>query len=374
MRIGIVSPTFPPDGGGVSFYVYNLAKELVKKGHKIIVFTRGHTKYSDIQEIEGIYVNKVPFLPVYPFHVNIHGIFINRIFKTYEKQLDILHTHIPLPPIVNTKLPILATVHGLPELKTRILPPSNPIILSEILFSFVVYNTEEKILRKANKVTTVSHSTGREIEYYYNLSNKDITVIGNGVDETFFSPKHNENNEINVLYAGRLDQKKGLLELVQSAREICSTYENVNFKIAGDGPFLSKLLNYINKNDLSERVLLYGHVDRNALRRLYQNSSIFLLPSYYEGLPNVILEAMSCGLPIIATDVGGISEVVHEGDNGFLIQPQDHNQITNSLKTMIDNKSLREKMGKKSRSNIIKYNTWNEVSNRYIRLYEELLK
>ena len=72
MRIGIVSPTFPPDGGGVSFYVYNLARELVKKGHKVIVFTRGSVYKSSIQKTEGIYVKKIPFIPLYPFHVNIH--------------------------------------------------------------------------------------------------------------------------------------------------------------------------------------------------------------------------------------------------------------------------------------------------------------
>jgi len=374
MRIGIVSPTFPPDGGGVSFYVYNLARELVKKGHKVIVFTRGSVYKSSIQKTEGIYVQKIPFIPLYPFHVNIHGIFLNKTFKKYEKELDIMHTHIPLPPLVKTSLPVLATVHGLPELKTRTLTPWNPTILSEILFSFIVYDTEKKILKLADKVTTVSHNTGKELEYYYNLHKKDISVIGNGVDEKYFHPVENENDKINILYAGRLDQKKGLFELVQSARDICATYENVFFKIAGSGPFLNNLLNYVHKNGLSDRVLFYGHVDRNTLRSLYQNSSIFLLPSYYEGLPNVILEAMSCGLPIVATDVGGISEVVHQGDNGFLIQPQDHIQISNSLKTVINDKSLRMKMGNKSRSYIIKHNTWNEISNRYIRQYEELLK
>ena len=86
MKIGIVSPTFPPMAGGVSYYVYNLSKELVQKKHKVVVFTRGSYRKTQYQNIEGIDVFRIPFIPSYPFHVHLHGFFLEKIFKNIGSQ------------------------------------------------------------------------------------------------------------------------------------------------------------------------------------------------------------------------------------------------------------------------------------------------
>ena len=373
MKIGIVSPTFPPMAGGVSYYVYNLSKELVKKKHKVVVFTRGSYRKTLYQNIEGVDVFRIPFIPSYPFHVHLHGLFLERIFNGIEENLDLLHTHTPLSPVLETSLPKVVTVHGLPELSARKFKSNSPRAFFEILFSFMVYRIQNGLLHAADKVTSVSFNTKKELMHYFSLEENGIRVIGNGVDESFFHPKKVKEEDLSILYAGRLDYKKGLIELVHSAKEICMIYSDVIYKIVGMGPLYNELRSLIKNEGLHDKFRFYGHVDRNTLRELYRESSVFILPSYYEGLPNVILEAMACGLPIVATKVGGIAEVLHHRVNGLLISPGDEKAITDSLDQLLGDDDLRYRMGTISRLEVEKHYTWGSISDQYLQLYEELL-
>ena len=93
----IISTPFPPEEG-IGHYIYNLSKKLMENGHKITVITRGSFK-TKIEFFEGIRVIKVPFIPLYPFHIHIHKFFVNRIFKSIENEFDLIHFHTPLPPV-----------------------------------------------------------------------------------------------------------------------------------------------------------------------------------------------------------------------------------------------------------------------------------
>ncbi|MHA2052080.1 MAG: glycosyltransferase family 4 protein [Candidatus Hodarchaeales archaeon] len=374
MHIGMLSPTFPPMPGGVSYSVYYLAKNLVKKNHKVTVFKRGSYKKPQIHITDGIKVIHIPYLPCYPFHVYVHGIFFNKYFKYFEKELDLLHIHIPLPPQINTHIPTVATVHGLPEIKTRSLNPSNPSAIAELLFSFFVYNVEQNILQNVDKITTVSKETSKELQLHYQYSERDITVIANGVDIDFFSPKEKKNTEINILYAGRLDYKKGLIELIKSAKDITKKFPDANYLIAGTGPLINDLLRLVKNEGLHNRFTFFGHVNQKTLRNLYRESNVFILPSYYEGFPNVILEAMSCGLPTIATNVGGIPEIVQHQKNGLLIPPRNSTAITNALTKILTDESLISDMGKNARYETEKKYSWEHISNKYLKVYSSLLE
>ena len=374
MQIGILSPTFPPMPGGVASTVYYLAKNLVKKNHKVTVFKRGSSKKPRIHTTEGIKVVSIPFLPCYPFHVYIHGIFFKKYFKYFEKELDLLHVHIPLPPKIQTNIPTVTTVHGFPELRTRSINATNPTSIAEFLFSSFVYDVEHQILQNVDRITTVSKKTSKELQWYYHYSESNITVIVNGVDIDFFSPKDRKNTDINILYAGRLDYKKGLIELIKSAKDITKHFPNTNYLIAGTGPLINDLLRLVKNEGLHSRFKFFGHVNQKTLRNLYRESNVFILPSYYEGFPNVLLEAMSCGLQIIATDVGGIPEIIKHQKNGLLIPPKNSTAITNALTEILTDESLRLEISKNARYDAEKKYSWDHISNKYLKLYSSLLE
>ena len=167
--------------------------------------------------------------------------------------------------------------------------------------------------------------------------------------------------------------KKGLLELIKSAKEIAKNYPNINYLIAGTGPLLNDLLRLVKNEGLHRQFKFFGHLNQTTLRYLYRKSAALILPSYYEGFPNVVLEAMSCGLPTIATNVGGIPEIIQHKKNGLLIPPRNSTAITNALENILTDEPLRLEMGKNARYDAEKKYSWDHISNKYLSIYSTLL-
>ena len=96
----MITREFPPISGGIGYYVYNLSKKLIERGHEVSVITRGSTRKTIKSEVEGIDIFWAPFFPLYPFHLGIHGYFVNKIVKSLSSEVDLIHIHSPLPPPV----------------------------------------------------------------------------------------------------------------------------------------------------------------------------------------------------------------------------------------------------------------------------------
>ena len=201
-----------------------------------------------------------------------------------------------------------------------------------------------------------------------------VRVVGNGVDEKRFLPKQNAPKARYILYTGRLDLRKGLFDLIECGRSICKKYPDVSFFIPGKGNLSYKLQKKVKELGLQERFKFLGFVDREKLIQLYQNASIYVLPSRYEGLPTVLLEAMSCGLPVVATAVGGTPEVISSGKNGILIRPKSPNEIADAISMLLDNEELRRKIGVAARKTIEERYTWDIISDKILKCYESLLE
>jgi len=362
----IMSTPFPPQEG-IGYYVYNLAKKLIEKGYEVTVVTRGKYKKEE-KEINGIRLIKAPFIPLYPFHVHIHGIFVNKLLQSMG-EMDIIHLHSPLSPIPKISTPIISTIHtsvvGDAQYIEIIDPRSIAIKLSTKLISYPLILKTIKISRM---VTTVSKSIARELKEYYGL--EEAIAIGNAVDEKIFTPLPKKNCSDYILYVGRLSYRKGLMDLLMVAKQICRLYDDIKFFIVGKGELEEKLKEKIQKEKLQDRVVLLGHVKREELLKLYQNALIFLLPSHYEGLPTVLLEAMACGLPVVATKVSGCIDVINHGHNGFLAPIKSPEQLSKFLSILIEDKNLRIRMGENARKTIEKNYTWDKVTDRIEKCYE----
>mgnify|MGYP002154262241 CR=1 FL=1 len=139
-------------------------------------------------------------------------------------------------------------------------------------------------------LTAVSGHVFHELRHIYGLA-RDGLVVGNGVDEKTFIPHQASQGQEYVLYVGRMDYRKGLFDLLRCIKYVCEKKRNVSFILVGNGPIAGEIAKEAIKMGIRSRITFTGYVDKNWLIRLYQNAKIFVMPSLYEGLPTVILEA-----------------------------------------------------------------------------------
>jgi glycosyltransferase involved in cell wall biosynthesis len=370
----MITREFPPSSGGIGYYVYNLSKGLIRKGHKVTVITRGSTRKIEKDVIDGIDVFKVTFFPLYPFHMTIHGFFVNSLLKSLSSDISLIHLHSPLTPSIKTFLPIVTTVHTAMRIDSRYHEVVDPYSLAEriqsMYFSPIV---ELQIFKLSKIITSVSPSVANELNEY-GVDSTKVKIMWNGVDEKVFFPiKNKKKSEKYVLYTGVLRARKGLFDLLKCAILVGKLYPDVKFVISGSGPLLSRLKEQARSSGL-QNVSFLGRVDRQKLLSLYQNATIHVIPSIYEGLPTVLLEAMSCGLPVIATNIGGHRDVISNGVNGLLVPPSSPEKMAQMILVLLGNESLRETLGKNARETILKNYTWEKIVNNFVGVYEGVLK
>jgi len=369
----MITSEFPPRSGGVGYYVYHLSRKLVERRHQVTIITRGSAGKTKVATVDGFRVFKVRFVPFYPFHVLLLGTSVGKLFRSMESEFDLVHLHTPMPLPIRTSLPTITTVHTPMKIDVRYHEISNIYSLIERVQSSVVYpSIESKLFTTSKKITSVSRSVAEELREY-RLNPDSITVIGNGVDEKAFAPTLNRKPaETYVLYTGVLRARKGLADLIACARQVCKVSADVKFLICGTGPFLHELERKVRKVGLQKRIVFLGYIARDKLVQVYQNAAVHVVPSHYEGLPTVLLEAMSCGLPVVATDIGGNNEVISSGVNGFLIPPKSPEEMARVILRLLDDAPLREKVGRAARKTIEERYTWDKIADKMLKCYEDI--
>jgi glycosyltransferase involved in cell wall biosynthesis len=373
LNICMITREFPPESGGIGYYVYNLSKKLIEKGHTVTVITRGTMGKNEQRVQDGIQVFNATFFPLYPFHMPVHGIFVNSILKSFESKFDLVHLHSPLTPIVRTRLPIIATVHTAMKVDSRYHEVIDPYSFSEkiqsMYFSPIL---ESKLFKLSTLITTVSPSVAEELSEY-GLNNENIEVVWNGVNEKLFCPT-GKCSERYILYTGVLRARKGLFDLIKCASIVNKTIPNTKFLICGTGPLLQKLREQVYKLGLYDQVTFLGRIDRTNFIDVVQNATVQVVPSIYEGLPTVLLEAMACGLPIVATNIGGNRDLISSNKNGLLVSPRSPEELANAIMLLLHDELLRKRLGQNARETIVQRYTWDKITDNFISLYEGLLR
>lgn len=372
MNICVLSSAPVPPREGIGNYIYNMSKKFVEKGEKVTIITRGGLNTTESYIFEGIRILKVPFIPLYPFHVHIHELFVNNIFKYINP--DIIHIHSPLSPLINTKLPIISTFHT--PMKTDISNFESTGIFyyeskAQVKFSTLM---ENKLLKRSDLITTVSKSVCKELINEYNVDPGRIRIVYNGVEETLFCPVKNKiQAEKYILYVGRLTYRKGLFDLIDSVKYLSKEIPDIRFIIVGGGHLSDKIKVKISNLGLKDNFLIKGHIPKEELIKLYQNATIYVVPSHYEGLPTVLLEAMSCGLPVVATAINANLDVIKSGENGILVNPKSPREMAKAISILLGDDNLRKRLGRNARKTIEEKYTWEMISNRLLKYYESLV-
>lgn len=181
-----------------------------------------------------------------------------------------------------------------------------------------------------------------------------------------------KSSEPTILFAGQFTENKGIFDLLSIIPELVTKIPTVKVLLAGSGD-VKRIQALLRDSGIEGSVRLLGWVDSRKLIGLYHQSHLFVLPSYYEGSPMVMLEAMACGLPIVSTRVGGIPELVTEEVNGILINPGDRKTLLASLSRLLADPGLRDRMGLKNVEKIKEKYDIPIYIKKLKRLYRELL-
>ena len=230
-----------------------------------------------------------------------------------------------------------------------------------------IYMVLEKLLGKiTKKVIAVSN-------YDFNLAVKynvcvppKLVQIYNGIDDYYNErPLRINSKIIELVMVARFDIPKDQMSLIEAVVPL----NNVRLNLVGDGPNLIDCRNYVNKMKIQEKVIFHGFVPN--VREVIKNMDIFILISNYEGFPISTIEAMSLGMPVVISNVGGAGEAVINSQNGYLVENNDLNSISDAVNSLLNNPKLIDKMGLKSREFFLKSFGAPKMIDSTIKVFEE---
>jgi glycosyltransferase involved in cell wall biosynthesis len=209
--------------------------------------------------------------------------------------------------------------------------------------------------------------------YQLYLRPERVFILPNAVELPTQVPSRTANTYINLVFCGRVGYRKGAFDLIQALALLPSDLSAcIKLMMAGDGD-LEQGQQLADHLKVSHHITFLGWVSARQRDQLLANADIFVLPSYNEGLPMAILEAMAWGIPVITTPVGGIPEVVTPSHNGLLVQPGDIQQLSEAMHLLIKDKALRLSLGKNARKTVESFDA-RTYGDRLAHIYNVVLK
>lgn len=355
--------------GGAQTHLMEVVRYMHRAGHDVSVVT-GTTGWLT-NELAAIGVD-YKILPDLVREINpakdIKTInYICRIME--DKHPDIIHCHSSKAGIVGRiagaikNVPAVFTAHGWAF--TSGVSPAKRIIYSAI---------EHMMLGITRKVICVSEFDRQLAKRCFLHNYNRIVTVHNGiVDKNFNSNIVKEYSlSLKLVSVARFSHQKNNMQLIMAVEQINKLYSgSLQLNMVGDGPLLSEAQAYATSHKLENYVHFLG--SRTDVDDILNQNDIFCLISNYEGLPISIIEAMRAEMPIIASDVGGVNELVQDGVNGFLIPRGNISELVDKLKYILEHKKLIKSMGKASRKNYEKEYTADRMTQKILSVYNEVI-
>jgi glycosyltransferase involved in cell wall biosynthesis len=372
MRILIVNYEFPPVGGGGANANYYLAREMVRLGHEVTVVTSYFRGLPLSESVEGIRVLRVRLWRRRRDYTKFHEMLqyvafaIPRLWALCRRErFDLVLCFFAVP---SGPAGYVASRVAHAPLVIRLgggdLPGHDPDrfgTLHRLLGPVVRW----LLTRSAARVVNSEGLREKAEALFPGLS---FNVIPNGIDLDEFQPPAVRANEPPViLFCSRLIERKGLQFLLPALATLRDEGVPFVLQVVGDGPLRPQLEQQVAELALGEQVQFLGLRGHEELPALYQAADIFVLPSVSEGMPNVVLEAIGCGLPVVGTDVPGMAELVTPGDNGYIVPAGQAQAFIVPLRELLSDADRRRALGQASRARAEKFG-WRQLAQAFVNL------
>jgi glycosyltransferase involved in cell wall biosynthesis len=341
MKICFVVTGLPPAFvGGAETQTYNLATHLAKR-HDVTILTRKTGDFPGFSRESGFHIKRFGFLdfPVIRFFSHVLSCLLE--IRKIKGDVDVLYCMMLSPNgLAGVLAKKLFGLKSLASVRGGDWYGGEERLTGRMINRFVIKNSD--------LIITQTEKIKKEVREKY--PDAKIEVVPNGVD----AAKERATGD-KIVFLGNLHKKKGLEYLIQAMDKI-----DAELLIVGDGPDMDKLQQLAR----GKRVSFAGKVKPAEVRTFLKRGKVFVLPSLYgEGMPNVILEAMSVGLPVVSTRISGIPDMVKEGKTGFLVEPCDPDSLADAVNKILKNGGLRKKMSANAVKEIKKY-SWDNVVER----------
>ena len=369
MKIGV---TCYPTVGGSGILATRLGVEFAKRGHEVHFITYERPFAIQGKDYDNVFMHLVSVVEYplfkYPPYTIALGSTMAKVIE--QEELDLLHVHYAIPHSTAallareaTGVPYVVTLHG-----------SDVTILG----SDPAYHRINTLsVERADAITAVSEFMAREAYERLGIGN-DIQVIPNFVDADEYQPapclvfQEERERDIVITHVSNFRPVKRVGDLVYAMKIVAKEVPNARLMLVGDGPDRHGIERLVDQLDLNENVLMTGY--RSDVSRILKCSDTLVLCSSTESAPLTVLEALSTGLPVIATHVGGVPEIVEDNVNGFLVEPKHPEGIAERILQLNNDKPLREKLGEGARNTILERYTIDKVIKQYEETYERILK
>ena len=392
------------DTGGMNVYVRDLTRQLGRLGIHVDVFTRSQDEHVPHVLHDLGYGNRVVHVPAGPevplakqelaeyIPQFVEGILAFAAEK--ELQYDIIHSHYWMSGIAAETLkqawnvPFVHMFHTLGEMKNRIARTE-----AEKEGNYRLEG-ERHVLVAADRIIAATLAEQAQLSWLYKADAGKIAVIPPGVDTSRFYPIPSdeakrfvglEPDQRMVLFVGRIEPLKGVDTLIRSMaclRLSDITDEHpVHLAIIGGDPNVSRaemtvemarLQKLCHELCMDRMVVFLGKRDQDTLPYYYSAADVLVMPSHYESFGMVALEAMACGTPVIASQVGGLAFLVQDGETGFHVPDGDPDELCDRLTRLLGDRLLSEKMGQRAIEHACNY-SWEKIAVSILELYRSLL-
>lgn len=391
------------DTGGMNVYVRDLTKELGRRGIHVDVFTRSQDEHVPHVLHDLGFGNRVVHIPAGPEnpiprrelvkHIPqfVDGI---RLFAQ-EKGIkyDLLHSHYWMSGLAAGSLsdkwmhaPIVHMFHTLGEMKNRV--ARTP---AEREGSYRL-DGERGTIERADRIIVATPAEKTQLEWLYKADGKKIIIIPPGVDTTHFYPIPADearqfiglaSDAHIILFVGRIEPLKGVATLIRAVAclRLKDLFEPVHLAVVGGDPDaapehlseeMARLQKLCDELTVGKMVVFLGKRSQDTLPYYYSAADVVVMPSHYESFGMVALEAMACGTPVIASQVGGLAYLVKDGKTGYTVPAEDDNALCEKLTAILGDDLMRKKLGHNAAEYARNYD-WKKVVKQIIEVYEELV-
>ncbi len=394
------------DTGGMNVYVRDLTRELGRLGVHVDVFTRSQDEHVPHVLHDLGYGNRVVHIPAgpeqpfpkerLPDYIPEFAQGIKRFAAEKGLHYDLIHSHYWMSGLAAEMLshawdntPIIHMFHTLGEMKNRIAQSDEERETPYRLES------ERRILARADRIIAATLAEKAQLEWLYKADARKLTIIPPGVDTGRFYPIPKDeakqfigipNEDRMVLFVGRIEPLKGVDTLIRAMACMdlgesecqCPAYLAI---IGGDpsaspeemSAEMSRLQQLCRDLHMDRTVVFLGKRGQDTLPYYYSAAEVLVMPSHYESFGMVALEAMACGTPVIASQVGGLAFLIQDGVTGYHVPGGDSQALCEKLSLLLGNNQARQTMGAQAAEYAHAY-SWDKIAQQIISVYESLLQ